>query len=140
MSVSQRPVLFKLFLPILLVFVFVSTLTVVFSNRLSGMNINGQLLLSGNLLLFLVTAFSFVMYRKALLAANTHAFLRNVYSGMMLKLFACIIAAFIYIYATGGEVNRNGLFILMFLYILYTFLEVSILLRLSRQIKQQKDA
>src|SRR5215207_703784 len=119
MSESPRPVLFKLFLPILLIFVFVSVLTVVFGNRLNELNINSQLLLYGNLLLLLVTAFSFVLYRKALVAANTQAFLRNVYSGMMLKLFVCIIAAFIYIYNTGGDVNRNGLFALMFLYLLY---------------------
>jgi hypothetical protein len=140
MSSSQRPVLLKLFLPILLIFVFVSLLTVVFGNRLNSMNINSSLLLSGNLLLFLVTGISFILYRKALFAANTQAFLRNVYSGMLLKLFLCMIAAFIYISAAGKDVNRTGLFILMFLYLLYTFLEVAILLKISRQIKQHKDA
>ena len=66
-----------------------------------------MLVLSGNLLLFLVTVFSFILYRKALLAANTQAFLRNVYSGMLLKLFICMVAAFIYISAAGRSVKTG---------------------------------
>src|SRR5688572_28639193 len=110
MTLLQRP-LFKLFLPILLIFVLISSLSLVFGNRLTGWNIDAMLVLFGNLVLFLVTAFSFILYRKALLAANTAAFLRNVYSGMLLKLFICMAAAFVYIYAAGSHVNRNGLFV-----------------------------
>ena len=139
MTPSQRSPI-RLFLPILLIFVLISSLSLVFSNRLGDWNIHAMLVLSGNLLLFLVTVFSFILYRKALLAANTQAFLRNVYSGMLLKLFICMVAAFIYISAAGRSVNRNGLFVLMFIYLLYTFLEVSLLLKLSRQIKQQPNA
>ena len=139
MTLLQRP-LFKLFLPILLIFVLISSLSLVFGYRLTDWNIDAMLVLFGNLVLFLVTAFSFLLYRKALLAANTAAFLRNVYSGMLLKLYICMAAAFVYIYAAGNHVNRNGLFVLMFLYLLYTFLEVSSLLKLSRQIKQQPNA
>jgi hypothetical protein len=98
------------------------------------------LLISGNLILFIVTSVSFVLYRKALFATNTHAFIRNVYSGMLLKLFVCMIAAFIYIYASGGQVNKAGLFSVMFLYLVYTFVEVAILLKQSKQIKQSKNA
>ena len=139
MSAFQKPV-FRLFLPVLLTFVFVSSFAVIFRNWLSSREVDTGLLLAGNLLLFLVTIISFLLYRKALLAANTQAFLRNVYSGMLLKLFICMVAAFIYIYSAGRAVNRSGLFALMFLYLVYTFLEVAILLKLSRQIKQQHNA
>jgi hypothetical protein len=139
MTTRQRPLL-KAFLPIFLIFVCISAFSVVFSGRLNTWNINNDLLIWGNLVLFLVTTFSFILYRKALLAANTQAFLRNVYSGMLLKLFVCMVAAFIYISAAGRAVNTNGLFILMFLYLLYTFLEVTIILKLSRQIKHQQNA
>ena len=139
MNVFPRPVL-RLFIPLLLVFLFVSCLAVVFRNRLFIYKIDQDLVIYGNVILFFVTTVSFLLYRKALLAANTQAFLRNVYGGMLLKLFICMIAAFIYISAAGREVNRNGLFVLMFLYLLYTFIEVAILLKMSRQIKQQKHA
>ena len=138
MSAFQRPAL-KLFIPLFIIFVFVSAFTILFSNSLHARDVDTGLLLSGNLILFLVTAISFILYRKALLAANTQAFLRHVYSGMLLKLFTCMIAAFIYISAAGREVNRTGLFVLMFLYLVYTFLEVAILLKMSRQIKQQNN-
>jgi hypothetical protein len=139
MNVSSNS-LFRTFLPILLIFICVSGFSVVFAAKLHSWGVDQALLIFGNLLLFLVTLFSFLLYRKALLAANTHAFLRNVYSGMMMKLFVCIIAAFIYILMAGSQVNKPGIFILMALYLLYTFLEIAGVLKLSRQIKQQKNA
>jgi hypothetical protein len=52
---------------------------------------------------------------------------------MMVKLFACIIAAFIYIATAKDGVNKAALFTLMGLYLVYTFIEVGILTKLLRQ-------
>jgi len=56
---------------------------------------------------------------------------------MFLKMLICLIAAFAYIATFGKNVNKPAIFGCMFLYFLYTFVEVSILLRLS---KEQKNA
>ena len=139
MTLSQRT-LIKGFLPVLLIFILVNSFSIIFRNALKSWNIDNLLVISGNLVLFFVTAVSFFLYRKALLAANTQVFLRNVYSGMMLKLFVCMIAVFIYISASGGQVNKPGLFTVMFLYLVYTFIEVAIVLKQSKQIKQRNNA
>ncbi len=139
MNSSSRKLL-RGFLPVLIIFIFVSCFSILFTRSLVSWGIEPAVVTGGNILLFLVTLFSFLLYRKALLAANTHAFLRNVYSGMLLKLFTCIFAAFVYIATAGSDVNKAGIFVLMFLYLLYTFLEIAIVLRISRQIKQGKNA
>ena len=136
----QQPPFIKLFLPVLLIFILVSCLSIAFRNSFTRLQIDTDVVIIGNLILFLVTLISFFLYRKALLASNTHAFLRNVYSGMMLKLFVCMTAAFIYIYAMDGKVNKPGLFAVMILYLVYTFVEIAILMKQSKQIKQRKNA
>jgi len=51
----------------------------------------------------------------------------------MVKMFLTIIAAGIYIAIYKRGLNKGGLFICMGLYLVYTFLEVSILTRMLRQ-------
>jgi hypothetical protein len=68
--------------------------------------------------LLLVSFIVFMLYRKALFILQLPAF-RNVYSGMLLKLFACAAGAFVYI-ITDGNVNKPALFVCLFLYLLYT--------------------
>ncbi len=128
------------YLPLLLVFLFVSSSSVVFGKELAKYHIDLNMVIIGNIILFSVTLLSFLLYQKALLADNTQAFLRNVYSGMMIKFFVCISATFVYVLTTGNAVNRPALFILMFLYLLYTFMETALLLKRSRQIKETRNA
>lgn len=128
------------FLPLLLVFLFISSLSVVFGKMLTKYHVNQAMLITGNIILFSVTLLSFFLYQKALLAGNTQIFLRNVYGGMMIKFFVCISATFIYVLSTGNAVNRPALFILMFLYLLYTFMETALLMKRARQIKQNRHA
>ena len=128
------------YLPLLFVFLFVSSSSVVFGKELTKYHIDLNMVIIGNIILFSVTLLSFLLYQKALLADNTQAFLRNVYSGMMIKFFVCISATFIYVLTTGNAVNRPALFILMFLYLLYTFMETALLLKRSRQIKETRNA
>ena len=56
---------------------------------------------------------------------------------LSLKFFVVAIAAFIYIMVTKKNVNKPALFFCMGLYIVYTFFEVSSLLRV---LKQKKNA
>lgn len=128
------------FLPLLLVFLFVSSSSVVFGKVLARYHIDQIMLITGNIILFSVTLLSFLLYQRALMAGNTQIFLRNVYSGMMIKFFVCISATFIYVLSIGNGVNRPALFILMFLYFLYTFMETALLMKRARQIKQNRIA
>ncbi len=121
------------FLPVIIIFIAVSFIAVAGSSLLGRLNIDKGLLIGGNLLLFVVTFISFFLYRRALVAGTTTTFLGNVYGGLFLKLFICLAAVFIYLFTMRTTINKGGLFLLMFLYLLYTFMEVSILMKLSKQ-------
>jgi hypothetical protein len=96
-----------------------------------------NVLLVGNALLFLVTLFSFSLYRKGLNDKNPLVFLRMMYSSMIVKMVICAGAATIYFYIARKEVSKAGILGCFALYMVYTFLEVTALTRLS---KLQKDA
>jgi hypothetical protein len=121
------------FLPILGLFIAISMGLQFAKDWLLSKGADPMVLMGGNVLLVAVTGVSFLLYRKGMQHATTQGFLRNVYSGMMLKLFACIIAAFIYIYMASPNVNKSGLFGCMGLYLLYTFLEMRAVMALNRQ-------
>jgi hypothetical protein len=125
------------FIPLVLIFIITNGLLILFQERLSKFDINVNVALIGNTILLVATLLSFLLYRKSLRSDRPQTFLKYIYGGMFLKMMVCLIAAAIYIVAYGKEVNKAAVFICMFLYFLYTFVEVSILLRLS---KEQKNA
>ncbi len=139
MSAQNKPDL-KAFLPLLLIFLVVTSVAMLFPEWLQKLDIDRTVLIAGNVILFAVTTISYFFHRQALLAGNTQVFLRNMYSGMFLRFFVCLFAAFIYILSAGTAVNKGGLFSVMFLYLVYTFSEIAILLKQSRQIKENKNA
>ena len=135
MTQTNTPGTLRLFVPILVVFILVNIIPVIFSTLMVKIHIDQTVLIVGNLVLFTVTIISFLLYRNAMVAGNTHGFIKNVYGGMFLKFFVCIIAAFIYIYNARQSVNKAGVFSLMFLYLVYTFMEISILMKHSKHKK-----
>jgi hypothetical protein len=96
-----------------------------------------SVLLIGNCLLFLATGLSFYLYSRALHNNNVQVFLRMMYSSLLLKMVICLSGALVYFYLAGKAVSRTGILGCFGLYILYTFVEVKVLMRLS---KQQKNA
>ena len=104
---------------------------------LESIDVDTDVLIIGNCILFVATLLSFYLYSRSLKNNQPHQFLKYIYGGMFLKMLICLIAAFIYIASLGKDVNKAAIFGCMFLYFLYTLVEVSILLRLS---KEQKNA
>jgi hypothetical protein len=94
---------------------------------LSKWGADQNVLIIGNVLLFLITFVSYLIAVKGMNNKNPHAFVRSAYGSIMVKLFVCIIAAVIYIATYKKELNKPALFTLMGLYLLYTFIEVSVL-------------
>jgi hypothetical protein len=118
----------------LVIFFILTTVFFITSQKLlDKWGADSAVLLSGNAILFLITTFSFFISKRGLLNQNPHAFLRGVYLGIMIKLFLCIIAAFIYISIYKTAVNKPALFTLMGLYLVYTFIEISLLTRMLRR-------
>jgi phosphotransferase system glucose/maltose/N-acetylglucosamine-specific IIC component len=95
------------------------------------------MLLYGNLLLFGVTFLSLVLLIGGMHAKSTASFLQAVYGSLIGKLFICGIAAFVY-FKTATELNKPSIFVLLGLYLLYTFFEIRSILQLTKDIKNAK--
>jgi hypothetical protein len=125
----------KLYLPILFFFIFVNALLVTGKNYLVKWNIEQSVVIGGNLLLFVVTFFSLFFYHRAMAHNSTAGFLRNTYSGIMIKLFTCMIVVLIYAVTVHGNINQGALFTCIFLYMAYAFIEMRSLMRRSKERK-----
>jgi hypothetical protein len=123
----------SLFRPILLIFIGLSIVFFLTPSALTARGIDYRVLLTGNLLLFGVTSASFFLYIKGLRNQNMHVFMRAIYGSLLVKFFVCLVAVLVYAMVARLAVNRNGILGCFILYMLYTFLEVRILLRMSKK-------
>lgn len=121
----------------LLIFIFLNAFFLAGKDWLAKKNIDQEVLIIGNLILFTVTLLTFLLTYRSLKAKNPNVFVRAMYGGFILKFFAVAIAAFVYIMVTKKNVNKPALFFCMGLYLVYTFFEVSSLLKV---LKQKKNA
>jgi hypothetical protein len=127
--------MFRSFLPLIILFLVVNLILGIL--KILFPDTAFQVLLAGNMVLFLASLLSFYLYRRALLDKNPNVFIRLVYGGMILKMGICIAAALLYILLNKGGIRKNAILECFALYFLYTFVEVKKLMRLS---KQQKNA
>ncbi len=129
----------KSILPLVIVFLVIAVFILICRSFLVQHGFSWQVLSGGNLFIYIVTAISMHLLSKGLHAEKTQAFLRNAYSGILVKLFACAAAAFIYILVAGENVNRSSLFACMFLYLVYSFTELSVIMKQSNARKNAKN-
>jgi len=125
----------RVFLPILLIFIITNGFFLTARDLVSRWNIDIDIVIAGNFVLFLATAVSFFLYYRALRNNNVQAFLRMIYGGMFLKMMICLFTAFIYISVAGKTVNKGGIIACLFLYLVYSFVEIVLLLKQSKQRK-----
>jgi hypothetical protein len=125
--------LFKNFIPVLLFFILITFLVLLFWKLLESFGFNIPFLLGANFLLFLLSFFVFLIQTRTVKSISIHAFIRGVYSSLLLKLF--IIAGTILVYAIPfhGDVNLPSLFTAMGLYLVYTSIEVIQLMKIVRK-------
>jgi hypothetical protein len=128
------------FLPIVLTFILFTVLILAIRPLPTQWKLDSGVVLSGNGLLFLLTAASFYLYAKGLRDNNAQVFMRAMYGSLLIKFLGCLLAVLIYAVVSRQGVNRNGILGCFILYMLYTFLEVRILLQLSKPKKLTKNA
>jgi hypothetical protein len=126
----------KLFVPVLGLFVFFSSLFSLGKSWLAENGFSYNVLMAGNLILFLVSCASLYFHIKGFLNKNVNAFLRSIYSSLLVKMFVCVAAVVIYAVLAKEELNKPGLFLAMALYFVYTFVEVRMVFRLLKQTKK----
>ena len=118
---------------VIVLFVFINAAAFLFTSFLHDHGFGIKLLLTANLLLFLLTMAGFFIQMRAIKSANINAFIRGVYVNLLVKIFVVIIGLAIYLFITKGKINKPSLFTAMGLYILYSSLEVRQLMKISRK-------
>ncbi|MCH5714987.1 hypothetical protein [Niabella hibiscisoli] len=119
----------------ILVFVLLSAFFLIFRETLTKAGADTNVLIVANIILFLIGIFTVRNGLKAIGNPNPHVFVRVFYTGFIIRLFACAIAAFVYISLTDGKVNKVSLFASLGIYILYNVIEVSSLQKALRNNK-----
>jgi hypothetical protein len=124
---------YRYFLPAVIIFIFLNAFALLFKSKLESWGFDSSVVIPGNLLLFIISFISFRMGAKGLGSKSNPLFFRMVYGSFILKLLLLAAAAFIYIMSAKKNVNKPALFLCMGLYVVYTFIEVSALMKTGKR-------
>lgn len=125
--------LLRYFRPAIFIFLFLNIGFFTLQKSLDRWGFNQELLVYGNILLFAVCFISFIMGANGLQSKNNQAFFRWVYGSFIVKLFLLVVVAFIYIISVKKNINKPALFFCLALYIVYTAIEVTGLMKMAKQ-------
>lgn len=121
--------------PLFIFFMVVNAFCTLFKTFLSEKGIDPVVLGFANLILFVLSLGIFLMQRKALQNPNPNAFVRSVMAGTAIKLFAIGIAVTLYLFVAGENKSVYAVVAAMFLYIVYTIIEVNTASKMNRNNK-----
>ncbi len=127
MNFSFKPVL-PLFITFLVLTLFSFAGSVFFADK----GINYIVVMGGNCLFFLVSLFVFRMQYLAMYNSNPNVFIRSVIGGMIIKMFACVIAIVAYYFISKAAFNKPAVYISMVIYIVYLVVEVRTIMKLNK--------
>lgn len=120
-------------LPLVILFIVLNALFITSKKFLLKYNIDQEVILIANLLMFILSMLAIIMHRKSIKNPNPNVFARSIMGATVLKLFVLASAAIIYFIAAAGSArNVNAVFGGMVLYVLYSILEVRIALLLNK--------
>jgi hypothetical protein len=123
--------------PLIFIFSFVTAFALFGKSWLEKQGVDTTVMIAGNMILFLVSLFAFLLSNKSLRSSNPQAFVRAMYSSFIIKFFVLALAAFIYIMIEKKGVNKPALIVCAGLYILYTVFETRVLIQ---RLKSKKNA
>ena len=123
----------KIIAPVIIIFVAVTILILALRGFLTARGFDTNVLLGANTLFFLMGMLVFSLQKRALRNPNPNVFVRSVISGMMIKMFACIIAVLAYVMLTGSDYNKRSVFLSLFIYLLYLAAEVAAIMQLNKK-------
>lgn len=118
--------------PIYVLFIVIELIGLIFFKQLISSGIDANVFMIGNLFVFTLTIISFYMLNKGLKAKATFNFMSAVYGSFLMKLVVGAGAVVAYVVFAGEQKNLPAIFASMFLYLIYTFLEIKALLALLK--------
>lgn len=120
-------------MPVFIVFVSLNIIFYLAKMQFVNWGIDISVLLIANSLIFILTLITFFNQQKALLNINPNVFIRSIMSGMMIKMFACMVAILIYWFLAKEKFSRPTVIAGMLMYLVYLAVEVKIVSKLNRQ-------
>lgn len=116
------------FVPVIILFGILAVSIFVSASWLVKSGFDYPVLMWGNIFLFVLSLVSFVLIQKAVSAASSQVFVRYFYISFIMKFFLVAITALLY-GRLASSINRESIMVCMGLYIVYTFVEMRILLK-----------
>lgn len=116
-------------------FAIVNIIVILMQHWFEKQKIDSDILILGNLILFVATLLSYVVYQRSLKNKSSFGAISGMYGSFAVKFFICLIAVAVYLIAFQGHVNKPALLICMGFYIIYSFAEVVAIKRLLRRKK-----
>jgi hypothetical protein len=123
----------KIFVPVVFLFVLINVTLYFLRSFLQSQGIDVNFVAGANLILFLISISGLLVQSRSVRSANANAFIRGIYSSLIIKMFTVIGAILIYVAIMSHELNKAGIFIAMAFYMLYTSIEVFQLMKIVRK-------
>jgi len=122
----------KVLFPLLITFS-VLTIFILAANTLYAQKVVDYIVvMAANCLFFLISLIVFRMQYKAMFDSNPNVFIRSVMAGMIIKIFACIIAVVAYYFISRSQFNKPAVYISMIIYLIFLVVEVSTIMKLNK--------
>lgn len=123
----------KAIFPIAFIFIFLNTIFIVNRPFFERHNIDKDVLIAANAILFISTFITILLLQRALKNSNPNVFVRTMMAGTVIKLLAIALSFIAYAFAVQKNINKPAVYISIFLYFLYLAIEVAIVLKLNKQ-------
>lgn len=107
-------------------------LAVAFSRLFPALGMEVVVVFSGNTILLLATLLALFFFTKSIAQEKPFALVKYVYLAMFAKLGVCLLPAVVYILYAGKNINKPGLLFCAFMYLVYSYAEVSLLLKQNK--------
>lgn len=120
-------------LPAIIVFVVFVICILVFQKNLKDIGIDPLVLRMGNILLYILTAFSIIFQYRALCHPNPNVFIRSVMASTIIKMVVIALGVVIYAKATGDAFSGRSVMGILLMYLVYLGTEVYIVMKLNRK-------
>ena len=130
MEKNKRP---NAIVPMFIFFILVNAFCLLFKDWLEAKQIDHLVVIGANCILFVLSAFIFLMHKKAVQNRNPHAFVRSVMAGTFIKLVVIAGAAVAYLKIAQEDKSIYAIVTGIGLYFIYTFIEVKSAARLNKE-------
>ncbi len=129
---KEQPSLIKKNIPLFIVFILINSFLLIWRLKLEKLNINPDVVIGANCILFIVSCISIALHKKAIENKNPNAVVRSVFLVTLIKLVVIAISVIVYLFLAGSNKNSYGIFCGMILYLIYTIIEVRITLKMKK--------